>query len=107
MIQAAAALIWASMVASMIQAAAAPIWTSAISPFPLRLPQRPPRRFVSSSLTTEISLLSLSDKAAVDVVWGIETLTTLLLGHFFIVFLSLKLLNKFLFGLSDLASLIL
>ena len=74
----------------MIQAAAIPlIWVpSVISPFPLRLPQRPPRRFVSSSLTTEISLLSLSDKAAVDVVWGIETLTTLLLllGHFFNLF---------------------
>ena len=72
MIQAAAALIWASMVASMIQAAAAPIWTSAISPFPLRLPQRPPRRFVSSSLTTEISLLSLSDKSAVDGVGDLD-----------------------------------
>ena len=61
--------------ALMIQAAAIPlIWVpSVISPFPLRLPQRPPRRFVSSSLTrTGISLLSLSDKSTVDVVGNLD-----------------------------------
>ena len=59
----------------MIQAAAIPlIWVpSVISPFPLRLPQRPPRRFVSSSLMrTGISLLSLSDKSTVDVVGNLD-----------------------------------
>ena len=37
--------------------------------------------FVSSSLTTGFSLLSLSDKSAVDVVGDLDVWTTALLGH--------------------------